>query len=384
MTKMPQRLWYCSYCQRYRWSDYQAYCLGHGSISVVMQEVDPQIIQIAANTAPEQIFYNAPKDSFFEWLEELKPTCASCGKKDYNLTFNKCNDCRKLETKVYDCLFCEEQELLLDNRDNEHWIYGEYCVCCNCTIRYFEQSLWARTEFKHQIRGEIQSLYCDKAGTYRFEKVKDSLSSLYCRGQSMLYLHYEEFQISLPDKGVQDLVRLVFSTSATEKKVYGAKVFATIKDCCYYLKQIPGDSRTMDPKTYIWTIPQDKFDSLKKIYLTMQYISSESYFKKHDSLQDFVDGVKKQKLGDIPKAEEFFYSYGQPVAGGSLSKESIAAKLQGILAEALKTEIDLSKSSAIDLLKVYRKAALIYHPDRNGGDGSKMSELNMLWQMYRA
>jgi hypothetical protein len=337
-----------------------------------MREVDPQTIALYKTL------------ELYE--QELKPTCASCGKKDYNLTFNKCNDCRKLEAKVYDCLFCEEQELLLDNRDNERWIYGEYCVCVNCMTQFL-MNLYHCTplnEFKQQICGEIQSLYCDKAGTYRFEKVKDSFSSLYYRGQSMLYLHYEEFQISLPDKGVQDLVRLVFSTSATEKKVYGAKVFATIKDCCYYLKQIPGDSRTMDPKTYIWTIPQDKFDSLKKIYLTMQYISSESYFKKHDSLQDFVDGVKKQKLGDIPKAEEFFYSYGQPVAGGSLSKESIAAKLQLILTEALKTEIDLSKATVIDLLKVYRKAALIYHPDRNGGDGSKMSELNMLWQMYKS
>jgi hypothetical protein len=349
-----------------------------------------KVVKFHAQIKKEDIFisgncdYDAVKlKAVMERLEELSPACSSCGKKHCSLTLNKCDDCRKLEARVYDCLFCENQELLLDNRDNERWIYEEYCVCIACKFLCF----WSPTpftEFKHQIHGEILSLYCDKAGTYRFEKVKDSFSSLYYRGQSMLYLHYEEFQISLPDKGVQDLVRLVFSISAIERKVYGAKVFATIKDCCYYLKQIPGDSRTMDPKTYIWTIPQDKFDSLKKIYLTMQYINSESYFKKHDSLQDFVDGVKKHKLGDIPKAEEFFYSYGQPVAGGSLSKESIAAKLQGILAEALKTEIDLSKSTAIDLLKVYRKAALIYHPDRNGGDGSKMSELNMLWQMYKS
>ena len=300
------------------------------------------------------------------------PACSSCGKKHINLDgpkADKCDDCRKLEAKVYDCLFCEDQEPLFDLRENERWIYGMNCVCLRCASKYFGGLIAYLDAFKTQISGEIKSKYWDAAGTYRFEKVK--VSSLYSRGQSMLYLHYEEFQISLPDKGVQNLVRLVFSISATEKKVYGAKVFATIKDCVYYLKQIPGDSRTMDPKTYIWTIPQDKFDSLKKIYLTMQFISSEAYFKKHDSLQDFVDGVKKQKLGDIPKAEEFFYSYGQPTAQATLSKESIASKLELILIQALGEPVDLAKASAIELLKIYRHAALKLHPDRNGGDGSR-------------
>lgn len=36
-----------------------------------------------------------------------------------------------------------------------------------------------------------------------------------------------------------------------------------------------------------------------------------------------------------------------------------------------------------NLLKFYRKAALKYHPDRNGGDSSKMSELNMIWNYLK-
>jgi len=36
---------------------------------------------------------------------------------------------------------------------------------------------------------------------------------------------------------------------------------------------------------------------------------------------------------------------------------------------------------ALDVAKkVYRKAALFYHPDRNNNDGKKMSQLNYLWQ----
>jgi len=32
-----------------------------------------------------------------------------------------------------------------------------------------------------------------------------------------------------------------------------------------------------------------------------------------------------------------------------------------------------------DAKKIYRRTALTYHPDRNGGDGSKMSEVNEAW-----
>ena len=46
-------------------------------------------------------------------------------------------------------------------------------------------------------------------------------------------------------------------------------------------------------------------------------------------------------------------------------------------------EAFLRKLGVVDK-KSYRMKALALHPDRNGGDGAKMSELNMYWQVYNA
>jgi DnaJ-like protein len=50
------------------------------------------------------------------------------------------------------------------------------------------------------------------------------------------------------------------------------------------------------------------------------------------------------------------------------------------LCELLYVDIKLAKEWTYDEAKKrYRKAAMQYHPDRNGGDGSKMSSLNEVW-----
>jgi hypothetical protein len=71
------------------------------------------------------------------------------------------------------------------------------------------------------------------------------------------------------------------------------------------------------------------------------------------------------------KVEDFFYQKEPAQLGGStLSKAEIEQKLTALI------------GSAPDK-KSYRQAALRFHPDRNNGDGSKMSELNMLWQQWQ-
>ena len=74
----------------------------------------------------------------------------------------------------------------------------------------------------------------------------------------------------------------------------------------------------------------------------------------------------------LPKmsAEEFFYNRGTTVTQAKITREEIEKKLR-----------ELTGFSYVDK-KAYRQAALIFHPDRNHGDGSKMSELNMLWQLW--
>ena len=70
------------------------------------------------------------------------------------------------------------------------------------------------------------------------------------------------------------------------------------------------------------------------------------------------------------KAEDFFYNHGTAVAAPVLTKETLEQKLCVLIGTAPDK-------------KSYRQAALRFHPDRNNGDGSKMSELNMLWQLWK-
>ena len=70
-------------------------------------------------------------------------------------------------------------------------------------------------------------------------------------------------------------------------------------------------------------------------------------------------------------AEDFFYQKEPAQLGdSSMSKAQLEQKLTVFL------------GSVIDK-KSYRHAALRLHPDMNNGDGSKMSELNMLWQLWQ-
>ena len=80
-----------------------------------------------------------------------------------------------------------------------------------------------------------------------------------------------------------------------------------------------------------------------------------------------LDKKRAKPLG----AEEFFYNHGAPAPAITLTKEQIAEKLSILMGDVI------DKSA-------YRKAALRLHPDRNNGDGSRMSELNMLWGLYNA
>ena len=85
------------------------------------------------------------------------------------------------------------------------------------------------------------------------------------------------------------------------------------------------------------------------------------------AMHNFIDLSGKRAHAQRP--EDFFYNHGQPVRQAALTKETVAAKLKQLMGETLDKH-------------AYRKAAMRLHPDRNNGDGSKMSELNMLWSVY--
>lgn len=65
--------------------------------------------------------------------------------------------------------------------------------------------------------------------------------------------------------------------------------------------------------------------------------------------------------------EDFFYN--SQITSEVMPLEAIEDKLEALLGSR-----DFTR-------KNYLRTAMLLHPDRNSGDGSKMSELNMLWQL---
>jgi hypothetical protein len=145
------------------------------------------------------------------------------------------------------------------------------------------------------------------------------------------------------------------------------------KLCVPILKQPLSTVRSFDDSTKVWSYTNGAgipvLAGLKAVCASLGGITEvavEDLAEQCRSGRIRFDARKKAQ-----KAEDFFYNHGIPAAQPQLTKEQIQQKLQ----EMLGSVIDKS---------AYRRAALKFHPDRNNGDGKKMSELNMLWQLYNA
>jgi hypothetical protein len=139
------------------------------------------------------------------------------------------------------------------------------------------------------------------------------------------------------------------------------------------LKWPPIAARSYDEATKCWSY----FDNwgnlvIDKLKETTRPISEITCIKVEDLAAQAVNNrVNLNPKKSTAKPEDFFYNYGKSVAAPAMTKETVAEKLKSLMGDVL------DKSA-------YRKAALKYHPDRNHGDGSKMSELNSLWSVYNA
>jgi len=214
-----------------------------------------------------------------------------------------------------------------------------------------------------------------------------------------MYIHYEVMNIS----GIE-IIRLAFSSSPANVHVAGNIDFDLVKKMTTFIKQIPPTDREQikhSTGAWTWAFPKAKYDTLRDMWKAANWITDTTCIEHPVGMLDlFIQhgrgyGKKapKQRFDgswdndyesiedaskEAPKAEDFFYNNAQPVAGSEMPLTVVKKQLE----EMLDSAIDLKAMSPIELKKMYRKAAMKYHPDRNNGDGTKMSQLNYLYQYY--
>lgn len=157
-------------------------------------------------------------------------------------------------------------------------------------------------------------------------------------------------------------------------------LFEIVKE--QFFKDIHPKFRSMDEKTKVWSFfapwGATLYNNLKSSPLTSVGLK----FQKVESLQESVD----RGWCDEPKAtfdpSDFFYqTEPPPTVGTGLSRSDAIMQLATLL-ETTKDALSAPDRDRDAIKRAYRRKALALHPDRNNGEGSMMSELNMLWQVY--
>lgn len=118
-------------------------------------------------------------------------------------------------------------------------------------------------------------------------------------------------------------------------------------------KLVPFNDRLWDPATKMWTVSENYYDALKTLL--------EKYF-------GGVDVVTKAEAEHIAQQAE---------AARSASR---SAMVRSVLSPEESAIVSFFKLLPYDAVKTaYRKAQLELHPDKNGGDANKSTELNVMW-----
>lgn len=204
-----------------------------------------------------------------------------------------------------------------------------------------------------------------------------------------LYVHYFV-------DGVNGLAKIHFSASQ-----YKAKVFLKNKTifslAVLGMQQIPSGDKIWDASNSTWNVHADVWVTLMPYYVCAPEVyGMVAYATKAQWTNFITDKVAGETfdarsssfvngMSDAEKAAQFFgtASFNQAVYQ-TATVNNDREELLSLLGLNSWGQFDSLLSDPSAVKKVYRAAAIKYHPDKNNGDGSKMSKLNELWGIYGA
>jgi hypothetical protein len=169
-----------------------------------------------------------------------------------------------------------------------------------------------------------------------------------------------------------DWLRIQFKNPTENTAFESAKVL---------LKEAPVSVRSYDTDIKVWSYLGSEWGqkTIARLEQVIPLITKLKLVEVEDlriyARVDRYDPKRKQEI----KPEDFFYQH-TPTAT-VVPKESVVPQLTKLLEVS---ETELVSADKDTLKRLYRRACLRLHPDRNAGDGSRMSELNMLWGIYNA
>ena len=204
-----------------------------------------------------------------------------------------------------------------------------------------------------------------------------------------MYVYYEYLKDA---SGNIVLTHVVFSSDGKSKYInwLNAIEAPTLNLLKQFLLSLPLKLRNYDASTYIWTIFDSSgpavVDTFKKAYAAGLLHPTTAIKEIVDLEQKVNSKTLNRTTAKVEpqikfKEEDFFYKAPSSLGAGLPTGEALYSALSTLLlipVEEFKTK------TPIELKSVYRKAALRLHPDRNNGDSTQMSELNMLWSAYNA
>lgn len=196
----------------------------------------------------------------------------------------------------------------------------------------------------------------------------------------MLYVFFEHHKDA---KGVTLATDVSVSSFLHGKGIFWKRDEAQFKVMTGLLKSPPIAVRSYNEDLKIWTYLGDSgFHLMEVLQDTFGKLHLQIEFRECSKLEEclLAGGIPEQSSVKFDPAN-FFYNKAGVAQSAEITKDKAIEKLAIIF--SLDTE-DMGKLHPKDAKRLYREAALQLHPDRNGGDGSKMSELNMYWRIYNA